>query len=222
MLKKLLIKSVISLPGFFISRLRSHMILVMISMIGISGCCNLNLDRNYQNIAEGEYVKLTNYFVKSKDYPVYYFKEEQKAPPLHGDRYGAVEDIQLSILPSDRWVVTHKFEGGVVLYSEAYYQRQCTFLNERLGGYRNLFGKCNDPTGYAIVVDGNNKVLGWSLAINSKGAVSYCRRYFNPKAYDGSGWEDVNISFVEKTIETKDQSFSLDGVGDFLKYPWIK
>ncbi len=137
---------------------------------------------NFNPPRQGLYEDPDKYKVSSSE-NIRYRTKSTFSPPRW--RYGnMVSSTEMpDILPSDIWVVTHRFRDRLIIYSATYQARQTA----------------NTSYQYHLFIDSSGRVnSGWLLLHNPK-AVLLARDRFtimDPKQSETDGWPD-EILFVE-------------------------
>ena len=157
----------------------------------LSGCSNvyeLYAPAGSQIIhATGKYEDPEQYRVKSDLYPRYHSKRSFTPPPPHLGSWISREGMA-DILPSDIWIVTHRIDDRLAIYSESYQSRQRKFLS----GKENFIG----PDLYHLLIDINNLTNhGWLVLRNPRVVIATSDRYekMDPKLRESEGWPDESV-----------------------------
>jgi len=145
--------------------------------------------------------------VASNSYPKYRVSEPVTPPRWRYDFDASKESDtpMLDILPSDEWLVTHRFQNLYLIQSESYTDRQCHFLAKmgpgNYGGHVGLFSsKCQSNSLYAIFIRADGQVSGgWKLLKNPKIVIlrSDRRTHFVPSPERNKGWESIKFQILK-------------------------
>lgn len=155
---------------------------------------------------EGNYENPDNYRVATDDYPSYIAKYTfDSPPPRQGTFVSKIPNIE--ILPMEIWRVTHKVGNKLLIFSDAYQDRQCNHLLEygtSSGAFKDLLSRrCSADYLYHLIVFPDGRVDGWMLLRNPAGVAFSKDRYtlMDPGLRAGPGWPDQPL--FEPVVRSK-------------------